>query len=113
MSTGAVAAFTPTQPTQSVSPSNTANSLVTFNECDTLMLYNSGNTVIFVALANSLSPYAATPVIVGGMPIPQGAQVVIGVPGVVGSDPVNQIALLSAAAGAGTVYITPGFGTQH
>ena len=106
-------AFTPQQPTQAVSPSNTANSIVQFNPCEALLLYNSGNTVIFVTLGNSLETFATTPALAGGMPIPQGAQMIVGVPGVAGSNPVSQLSLLSAAAGAGTVYITPGSGTQH
>src|ERR1700677_3553916 len=107
MTTGSVNPFTPTQPTQVATPGAAANSLMSFNQCDALLIYNSGTVLVFVGFATATNPYAATPIVSGGVPIPAGAQVLLGVPGVIGnnSDPVNQIALLSATGTAGNIYV--------
>ncbi len=115
MSTGSVAPFVPTQPTQSVAPSNTTNSLFTFNQCDSLLIWNAGTVLCFGAFGNSITQQGTSPAIVGGFPIPPTTLMLVGVPGEIGNqaNPTNQLAILASASSAGTVYVTPGLGTQH
>lgn len=105
--------FTPTGVTQSATPATAANSLIALPHCDGVAIYNSGTVLVFAGFATKASPYGATPVLVGGMPIPPGQSIFLGVPGVIGNqvDPVNQLALLALAGSAGIVYVTPGRGT--
>lgn len=105
--------FTPTGPTVSATPGNAANSLLTIPHYDAVLVYNSGTVLVFAGFGSVGRPYAATPILAGGTPIPPGQSVLIGVPGVVGNqvDSVNQLVLLAAAGSAGVVYVTPGRGT--
>lgn len=120
MSTGSVNPFTPTQPTQAITAS-TSNQTLSFNPCDAVLVYNANSAPVFVAfgtaaqLANgevvATVPSAGTP---GSTPIPAGAQMLIGTPGITGFDsqPITVIAII-ASTGTGDVYVTPGAGTQH
>lgn len=113
MSTGSVNPFTPSQPTQSATPSASANSLMTFNQCDALLVYNSGTVDITLALFPATDEAVTGTPITNGMPIPKGTRQLVGVAGVAGSNPQLQVALLSVTGTAGTIYVTPGLGTQY
>ena len=116
MSTGSVTPITPNGTTLNVTPSSAANSLVTVPQCDAVWVYNSGTVLVFVQTATLETPFSATPVITGGLPIPPGVGMLIGMPGVSGNNsyPSRQVAVLAAAIGtAGPIYITPVLGTQH
>lgn len=115
MSTGSVVPFTPNQPSQVVTPSNTANSLLTINPCDAILFYNSGTVLCYAAFGWADKLYAATPIIAGAVPLPPGQSILIGTPGVLGvsSEDITQVAILAAAGSAGAVYVQPGLGTQH
>jgi hypothetical protein len=114
MSTGSVTPFTPTQPTQLLSYS-TSSAALAFNAVDTLMLFNAGAVTVFVAFGETTTGLTAVAPTVGtpqnSMPIPAGQTIWIGT-GYFGNGQ-NITAVAAIASGSGSLYITPGLGTQH
>jgi hypothetical protein len=111
MSTGAIVPFTPNQPTQNLTVSGTSQTL-TFNPCDALLIYNSGAAVAFVAISNFADAASLAVTATNGLPIPAGAQMLLGVPGVVGVS-TSQPLVVAAIGTSGTLYVTPGLGTAR
>ena len=111
MSTGAVVAFTPNQPTRQIAATSTSG-MVSFNPCDAILVYNAGTVLAFTQLQQGGTTTVATTA--AGQPIPPGGSVLIGTPGVIGIDskPITQMAAITAASTT-TLYVTPGSGTQH
>ena len=104
MSTGAVNPFVQNQATTALAVS-TVSASMSFNQpTDVLRLYNSGSAVIFIVLGENTSGLIAATT---GFPLAPGVVEYIGVP--------MTIKALAAVLGngSGTLYITPGNGTQH
>jgi hypothetical protein len=112
MATGAVNAFQPMiGGTVSTATSTTVSATVKIPPCDAVLLYNAGTTVAFVRfgaadLSGTVTLAASAAV---DMPIPGGAQMLIGT-----GENINAVAVILASTGtAGTLFVTPGNGTQR
>jgi hypothetical protein len=116
MSTGSVAPFTPSAPTQLLNVGSVSATL-SFIPGDVLMLQNAGSVTVFVTLGATSQTLAAT-VPAGGtpgsFPILAGDNMLVGTPGVVGNQ-ADQITQIGAIVSSGTaeLYVTPGLGTGY